>query len=160
MKLDFVIIWQYYLGDAGYGNCEGFLTPFRATRYHLKEWGVNRPNTPQELFNLRHSCARNVIERAFGVLKKWWAILRDSTWFSPEVVSRMVHACCLLHNFIKKEVGIDEVERAFNHVPLVDMPANANEEVDDSIPSMLPSPEWTAFRNNLAEDMWQSRTRC
>ena len=88
-----------------------------------------------------------------------WTILRDSTWFSPEVVSRMVHVCCLLHNFIRKEVGIDEVERAFNHVPLVDMPANANDEVDDSIPSMLPSPEWTAFRNNLAEDMWQSRTR-
>ena len=57
-------------------------------RYHLKEWGrtnirlvyiihcnsfdvssLYRPKTKEELFNLRHASARNVIERIFGVLK-------------------------------------------------------------------------------------------
>ncbi|CAN0926426.1 Protein ALP1-like, partial [Linum grandiflorum] len=104
----------YYLCDAGYTNCEGFFTPFRNQRYHLKEWGGNRPNTPEEYYNMKHSSARNVIERAFGVLKKRWGILRDTTWFSPEVMSRMVHACMLLHNFIRKEVGIDELEESFD----------------------------------------------
>ncbi|PPD76415.1 hypothetical protein GOBAR_DD26660 [Gossypium barbadense] len=28
----------YYLVDAGYTNCEGFLAPFRGQRYHLNEW--------------------------------------------------------------------------------------------------------------------------
>ncbi|CAN1148892.1 Putative nuclease HARBI1 [Linum perenne] len=60
---------QYYLCDAGYANCEGFLTPFRGQCYHLKEWGQNRPRTPEEYYNMKHACARNVIERAFGLLK-------------------------------------------------------------------------------------------
>ncbi|MBA0770383.1 hypothetical protein Gotri_019032, partial [Gossypium trilobum] len=29
---------RYYLVDAGYTGCEGFLTPFRGQRYHLNEW--------------------------------------------------------------------------------------------------------------------------
>ncbi|CAN1837263.1 Protein ALP1-like, partial [Linum perenne] len=82
----------YYLCDAGYANCEGFLTPFRGQRYHLKEWGNNQPSTPEEYYNMKHSSSRNVIERAFGLLKMRWAILRDTTWFSPDVVARMVHA--------------------------------------------------------------------
>ncbi|CAN1797123.1 Protein ALP1-like [Linum perenne] len=77
---------SYYLCDAGYANCEGFLTPFRGQRYHLKEWGRNnRPTTPEEYYNMKHSSCRNVIERAFGLLKMRWAILRDITWFSPDV---------------------------------------------------------------------------
>ena len=36
---------QYYLADAGYGNCDALLIPYRGVRYHLKEWGSssNRP---------------------------------------------------------------------------------------------------------------------
>ncbi|XP_057787918.1 uncharacterized protein LOC131005117 [Salvia miltiorrhiza] len=30
---------KYYLCDNGYANSEGFLTPFKGLRYHLKEWG-------------------------------------------------------------------------------------------------------------------------
>ncbi|CAN1292546.1 Putative nuclease HARBI1 [Linum perenne] len=94
---------QYYLCDARYTNCEGFLAPFLGQRYHLKEWGQNIPNTPEEYFNMKHSFARNVIKIAFGLLKMRWFVLRNTTWFSPEVVGRVVHACCLLHNFIKQE---------------------------------------------------------
>ncbi|CAN1140400.1 hypothetical protein LINPERPRIM_LOCUS24812 [Linum perenne] len=46
--------------------------------------GRSRPRTTEELFNMRHSSARNTIERAFGILKMRWAILRDTTWFSPK----------------------------------------------------------------------------
>jgi hypothetical protein len=28
----------YYLGDAGFPNCDMLLTPYRTVRYHLKEW--------------------------------------------------------------------------------------------------------------------------
>ncbi|CAN1292550.1 hypothetical protein LINPERPRIM_LOCUS21630 [Linum perenne] len=52
---------------------------------------------------MKHSFARNVIKIAFGLLKMRWFVLRNTTWFSPEVVGRVVHACCLLHNFIKQE---------------------------------------------------------
>ncbi|KAL0366962.1 UNVERIFIED_CONTAM: hypothetical protein Sradi_3586300 [Sesamum radiatum] len=65
---------NYYLCDNGYANGEGFLTPFRGVRYHLKEWdrGAGGPQTAHELFNLRHAAARNIIERAFGLLKTRW----------------------------------------------------------------------------------------
>ncbi|XP_074345842.1 uncharacterized protein LOC141684662 [Apium graveolens] len=57
---------KYFLVDLGYTNCEGFLTPYKKTRYHLNLWRGNIPTNYMELFNLRHSSARNTIERAFG----------------------------------------------------------------------------------------------
>ncbi|CAN1182474.1 hypothetical protein LINPERPRIM_LOCUS40863, partial [Linum perenne] len=52
-----------------YTNAKGFLAPYRGHRYHLREWGGNRPRTAEEYFNRKHSKVRNVIEKAFGVLK-------------------------------------------------------------------------------------------
>ncbi|MFQ6645869.1 hypothetical protein Gotur_019381, partial [Gossypium turneri] len=60
----------YYLVDAGYTNCEGFLVPFIGQRYHLNEWRQGyQPSAPEEFFNMKHASARNVIERCFGLLK-------------------------------------------------------------------------------------------
>ncbi|CAN1334898.1 Protein ALP1-like [Linum perenne] len=145
---------QYYLCDAGYSNSEGFLAPFRGQRYHLKEWGRNRPRTPEEIFNMRHSSARNTIERAFGILKMRWAILRDTTWFSTRMVARIVNACCLLHNFIRGEVGADVYERLY-----VDEDTQPGSETDasDVISSIQPTREWTEFRQQLAQEMWENR---
>ena len=47
----------------------GLITPFRGTRYHLKEYSARGPENVEELFNHHHSSLRNVIERVFGVLK-------------------------------------------------------------------------------------------
>ncbi|KAL0405424.1 UNVERIFIED_CONTAM: hypothetical protein Slati_3856300 [Sesamum latifolium] len=57
--------WNYYLCDNGYSNAEGFLTPYRGVRYHLREWdrGAGGPQNCKEYFNLKHSSARNVIEQ-------------------------------------------------------------------------------------------------
>nr|KYP44705.1 Putative nuclease HARBI1 [Cajanus cajan] len=67
---------KYFLVDAGYTNGPGFLAPYRGTRYHLNEWIGNTPQNFKELFNLRHSSARNAIERSFGILKKRWKNLK------------------------------------------------------------------------------------
>ena len=38
-RTDFVIPpGSYYLGDAGFPNCDSLLVPYRGVRYHLKEW--------------------------------------------------------------------------------------------------------------------------
>lgn len=68
---------RYWLGDAGYGNSEFIMTPYRGVRYHLKEQrqADQKPQNAKELFNLRHSSLRNVIERIFGVLKRKFKIL-------------------------------------------------------------------------------------
>jgi hypothetical protein len=49
----------------------------------LNEWASqgNNPSTEQELFNLCHATAQNVIERTFALLKMRWAILRTKSYF-------------------------------------------------------------------------------
>lgn len=51
---------------------------------------------------MKHSRARNVIERTFGVLKGRWAILKSPSFFSTRTQGRIVIACGLLHNLIRK----------------------------------------------------------
>ncbi|CAN1248939.1 hypothetical protein LINPERPRIM_LOCUS6931, partial [Linum perenne] len=103
----------------------------------LKVPKENRPRTPEEYYNMKHACARNVIERAFG---------------------RIVHACCLLHNFIKQQAGVDALERAYVQ-PASTESSSMAEEMDEFASSMQPSPESTNFRNEITLQMWQSRTR-
>ena len=82
----FLNIGCYYLVDAGYINCEGFLAPFRGQRYHLNEWRQGyQPTRPEEFFNMKHTAARNVIERYFGLLKLRWGILRSLSFYPVRV---------------------------------------------------------------------------
>jgi hypothetical protein len=110
---------KYYLADAGFPSCDQLLIPYRAVRYHLAEWGrantryvsqfiinttvyiVYRPKTKEELFNLRHSSARNVIERIFGVLKRRFRILLLAPEYSLQIQARIPAALCAIHNFIR-----------------------------------------------------------
>ncbi|KAH6805680.1 hypothetical protein C2S51_030511 [Perilla frutescens var. frutescens] len=107
-----VPIGNYYLCDNGYVNGEGFLTPYRGLRYHLDDWVQGRyaPQNKEELFNMKHSKARNVIERTFGLLKMRWAILRSPSFYPIKVHNRIIMACCLLHNFIRKVMPEDPLE--------------------------------------------------
>ena len=71
----FKFVGKYYLGDAGYGNKTGILSPYQKVRYHLQEFSDHPPENAQELFNLRHSSLRTTIKRGFGVLKKRFRVL-------------------------------------------------------------------------------------
>ncbi|KAL0430309.1 UNVERIFIED_CONTAM: hypothetical protein Sradi_0656900 [Sesamum radiatum] len=81
-------------------------------RYHLKEWdrGAGGPQSPRELFNLRHASARNVIERTFGLLKTRWGILKSPSYYPIRVQNEIIIACCLLHNFVRMEMTDDPLE--------------------------------------------------
>ncbi|CAL1389253.1 unnamed protein product [Linum trigynum] len=146
---------NYYLCDAGYANSPGFLTPYRGQRYHLKEWGARQPETAEEYYNMKHASARNVIERIFGILKMRFAILRNDTWFSPKEVTRIVIACCIIHNFIKTEHGVDEIERTYRDKEPEQQPLTEVETINGT--SMHPCATWTQFRNDKATSMWENR---
>lgn len=62
---------------------------------------------PRRTFNLAHARTRNVIERAFGLLKARWRILlrRIDTKLSTTV--HIIAACCILHNICVK-AGLEE----------------------------------------------------
>ncbi|KAF8463815.1 hypothetical protein DFH94DRAFT_640340, partial [Russula ochroleuca] len=55
-----------------------------------------RPSDYKELFNLRHSQARNVIEHIFGVVKQVFS--NHGHW--PRTQTLLISAICVLHNFI------------------------------------------------------------
>ncbi|XP_057788635.1 uncharacterized protein LOC131005646 [Salvia miltiorrhiza] len=145
---------NYYLADNGYANCEGFLTPFKGVRYHLKEWGplAARPQNKEELFNLRHSKARNVIERAFGILKMRWGILRSNTFYPIKSQNRLIMSCFLLNNFIRKEMTVDPVELQFDSMDEPNDGVGADHE--EFVQTTESSPQWNAKREELADEMW------
>ena len=79
----YIYIANYYLCDARYTNGEGFLASYRGQRYYLTEWKQGyQPTTTKKYFNMKHSQARNCIERCFDILKARWAILRDKSFYS------------------------------------------------------------------------------
>ena len=138
--------------DAGYTNGNGFLAPYRGQRYHLTEWREGHmPTRAAEFFNMKHSAARNVIERCFGLLKLRWAILRSPAFYPLKTQCKIILACCLLHNHCRNEMPIDPLEEL-----LV-------EEIDDieadPITTVESSPQWSQWRDNLATEMfdeWQA----
>lgn len=146
-------VGNYYLVDAGYTNCEGFLAPYRGQRYHLSEWRNGRhPESPQECFNMRHSSARNVIERAFGILKMRWAILRSPSYYPIRTQNRYIVACCLLHNLIMQDnMDDDPIVAEFDSMDRAN-----NQEDNNTILTMEPSNAWSAFRENMANEMFNA----
>ncbi|KAF7311999.1 DDE Tnp4 domain-containing protein [Mycena indigotica] len=70
--------------------------------FRLQEWamGNQRPQNREELFNLRHAQARNIIERIFGVIKKRWRILTIPPAYRMSLQARIPPALAALHNFI------------------------------------------------------------
>ncbi|XP_022023624.2 uncharacterized protein LOC110923877 [Helianthus annuus] len=93
---------KYYLCDAAYTNTRGFMTPYRNTRYWLADFRRQRALTKEEKFNHAHAQLRNVIERAYGVLKARFPILKQMAPFSFPIQRDIVIACFAIHNFIRK----------------------------------------------------------
>jgi len=100
---------KFYVVDARYACRPGFLLPYRGTRYHLKDYGDrNYPTNLRELFNLRHSSLRVIVERAFGALQNRFRIIDNKPFHPFRTQVKLILACCILHNWIL-EHGLDEV---------------------------------------------------
>ena len=142
--------------DAGYTNGEGFLAPYRETIHHLSEWREGYPPINyEEYFNIKHASARNVIERCFGLLKMCWTILRSPFYYPIKTQNRIITACCLIHNLIRREMSTDPIEDDLNINE-----ATENLTEDDIVASIASSDQWTTWRNDLAKQMfdeWRQR---
>ncbi|XP_042056110.1 uncharacterized protein LOC121800652 [Salvia splendens] len=157
----------YYLCDNGYANSEGFLTPFKGVRYHLKEWGpsAHKPQNPTEMFNMRHTMARNIIERAFAVLKMRWGILRSASFYPITTQTRLIMACFILHNFIRSQMQVNPVELELSdaNVNLEDLEdingdisAGAEGDAVEYVDAVESTPAWNQTRTEIAEFMWNN----
>ncbi|KAM2549766.1 hypothetical protein TB1_014096 [Malus domestica] len=138
----------YYLVDGSYTNGEGFLAPYRGIPYHLSEWEGRTPSNKEEYFNMKHSKARNVIERCFGLLKGRWSILRSPSFYPIRTQGRIITACCLLHNLIRQEMSVDPLE----NLPIIQ--DGQNTEEGEYVGSVETSDQWTAKMNAMAQEMY------
>jgi hypothetical protein len=143
------LLGKFYLVDARYACQPGFLPPYRATRYHLKEYGRNPPTNKKELFNLRHSRLRVTVERAFGALKNRFRILDNKPFHPYKTQVKLVLACCIIHNWIVGH-GQDEVfpdEATWE-------PNNRNVETNEEVPD---NQAMVIRRDEIANQMWGNR---
>lgn len=89
-----MFVGRYYLVDSGFAFHEGYVAP-----YGLKN-GIGSGGV-EDTFNLHHSRLRSVVERTFSALKKRWEILEHVPLYSREKQTKIVLACCALHNFVE-----------------------------------------------------------
>ncbi|XP_021771455.1 uncharacterized protein LOC110735574 [Chenopodium quinoa] len=129
------------------------------------ERGARQPLTAEEYFNLRHAKARNVIERCFELLKGRWGILRSPSWFSLQTHGRIVLACALLHNLVKRYM-LSEFDDDDLYEESSDSDRDNGDDSDDDdieyITSIDVTNPWTNFRNTMAQTMfndWRARKR-
>lgn len=172
---------KYYLADAGFGICDTLLVPYRGVRYHLVEWGradvrsvdsilviyvllivyLYSPSNREELFNLRHASARNVVERVFGVLKKRWAVLVHPPQFSMSIQAQIPPALAGLHNFILDHDpnDIDEYLTGNDEEDLDPNPGQPQENMfgtlADRAVTRAEKDRATRARDEIAEAMWR-----
>lgn len=85
------------MGTGKYMVRDCILTVFQ----HLIYASVS-PANKEELFNLRHASARNVVERIFGILKRRFRILILPPEYDMGIQVRVPAALCALHNFIRR----------------------------------------------------------
>jgi hypothetical protein len=112
---------KYYLVDSGYPNRVGYLAPYKGTKYHMQEYRNVGPQGKEEIFNYTHSSLRNVVERAFGVMKMKWRMLRDVPPYSTVKQSMIICSCMALHNFMRTsgvhDRHFEQLNRDANYVP-------------------------------------------
>ncbi|KAK5785683.1 hypothetical protein PVK06_040290 [Gossypium arboreum] len=141
---------KYYLADAGYGIRNGYITPYRGVRYHLKEFSDQGPENAKELFNLRHSSLRITIERVFGILKKRFRVLDAEPFWNFQTQVDIVLACCIIHNHIMGVDPSDLLNQGLFEEPDSDLiiPTLTEREEREEVR------EWSAKRDEIAQTMW------
>lgn len=62
---------------------------------------THRPQTKEELFNLHHAQARNVVEHIFGIFKHRFFLLIHTPEFNLRIQAKIVAVLGVLFNFIR-----------------------------------------------------------
>ncbi|XP_074352676.1 uncharacterized protein LOC141691823 [Apium graveolens] len=143
---------KYYLCDTTYTNTRGFLTPYHNIRYWLAEFRRQRALSKEEKFNHAHAKLRNVIERAYGVLKARFSILKQMAPYSFSTRRDIVIACIAVHNFIRKKKLEDELFERCDQTSDSD-----GEEDEEDLEGTMNDTHWgsqaTQYMNDLRDQI-------
>ena len=106
-----------------------------------------------ELFTYRHSSFCNIIERCFGVLKARFPILKVMPNYRPRRQRRIPIACCVLHNFIRKEACRDRMFEQFEVENMIFAEEEERTTTDINMSSGNLA-QMSIVRDKIAEDLW------
>ncbi|KAJ9561707.1 hypothetical protein OSB04_006867, partial [Centaurea solstitialis] len=120
---------KYYLWDAAYANTRGFMTPYRNTRYWLADFRRQRALTKKKRKVQPCSCTtQKCIERAYGVLKARFPILKQMAPYPFRIQRNVAIACFAVHNFIRRCNIHDQLFMDFDNDPM--FIAEGQEEIE------------------------------
>ncbi|CAO2187477.1 unnamed protein product [Urochloa humidicola] len=156
---------KFYLVDSGYANTPSFLAPYRGVRYHLGEFRRRRSSRRvhyadyKELFNHRHAILRNHIERAIGVLKKRFPILKVGTHHPIQSQIKLPAAAAVFHNIIRglngDEDWLDNQPTYIEESDYIDLPDGDDSYENDEESLNLQGHSGNLLRDQIAMQMWE-----
>ncbi len=76
---------------------------FPLKRYLMKPYPLKHQNNRQKIFSYRLSRAHRVVENAFGIMASKFCIFQKAINLHPQKVEKIVLACTVLHNFLRRE---------------------------------------------------------
>ncbi|XP_076895893.1 uncharacterized protein LOC143548678 [Bidens hawaiensis] len=127
------------------------------------EWGtlVQAYASPlsdkRKYFTKRQESARKDIERAFGVLKKKWAILANPIKFwIREKITEVVYTCVILHNMILEDEGHAICQNYQGDIPRQESTIT-NEQRLDNLNIIKCREIHDNLRHELVEHLWDNR---
>ena len=69
----------------------------------MKPYAQGSLTASRQIYNYRLSRARRVAENAFGILANRFRVLLSAIQVGPTKASKIVMACCYLHNYLRKK---------------------------------------------------------
>lgn len=86
---------------------------FGLSRHILRPFARKSLTPLKKIYNYRHSTARRLVECTFGILANKWRIFHRPIDVKLEFCDKIVMACCVLHNFVRRKNGINFTEAAY-----------------------------------------------
>lgn len=112
---------------------------------------ITSPIDAEELFNLRHAMARNIVEQIFGILKACFTILTSCPRYNLDIVAQLPPALTALHNFIHIH-DPNEINDFLQDDP--DLEPRYVGELADGYPSAAEKQAANAWWDKIAQAMW------
>ena len=134
------------------------MTPYRNVRYWLSDFrSGGKAVGKEEIFNQCHARLRNVIERAFGVVKARFPILKRMAPYSFTTQTKIVMTCFSIHNFLRQISVADRLFSEYdNEVELESDNANQNQNSTTSSFFAASDQEFMQqFRNQITNELFQ-----
>lgn len=77
---------------------------FPLQKHIMKPYSTSTNVKEKQIFNLRLSRARHVVEHAFGIMSNRFRIFQHKMNLSVEKVELITKTCCVLHNLLSKKM--------------------------------------------------------